>query len=402
MWKASASFVDITPDHPVPLAGYANRTEAVSPVSDPIEINGVLLEGIDQRILLLSVDTLYVGPAMRDILLDAFAGELTADELFIAATHTHFAPSLDATKPGLGPVDLAYVCFVVDRLIGLVRSLLDAPRVEIELRHHWTRAPFNINRRKLPRYTRPGADRCEAGPNPKGPCDDRLRSLWLVDGQGQPLATLWNYACHPVCFPDQASVSADFPGVGRASVRAKHGPIPTLFFQGFSGDVRPRVIDPTQDLVRKILKGLRFGRFTPSEWTTWSGGIAQALMDGGGGALVEQSGVLTHTRRSLEMAHVSKNPGTLPPISLHGIQLGAIQLLGVSAEVMTAYGLAEDPTTWTISCIDHTFGYYPTDIMLAQGGYEVSGFQEGFSLAINFKPGLEAALHTVLDALKTR
>jgi hypothetical protein len=400
MWKASASSVDITPEQALPLAGIAVRTEAFSRIADRLEINGVLLEGTNQRALLLSLDTLYTGPDLRPAILNAFQDGLEEEELFLAASHTHFAPSIDPTKPGLGTVDPAYNDRVIAQAIELVRQLFSLTPVEVEIRHQCHNAAYNMNRRKLPLFTRPGAERCEAGPNPRAPRDERLRRMDLVDTGGSSIATLWHYACHPVGYPDQDAVSADFPGVGRATLRAIHGAAhPVLFFQGFSGDLRPRVIEPHRDLVRKIFKGPLFGHFSNAEWDSWSTGLAASLPAERAQALVDCSGSLRMLRSTMGMETFCNAEEALPPLSLQGIRMGEVQLLGVSAEVMAAYGIQADDQTWAIGCMDHTFGYFPTDAMLGQGGYEVSGFQEDFGLDIAFKPGSEAALREALRSI---
>lgn len=400
MWKASASCVDITPEQALPLAGISVRTETFSRIADRIEINGVLLEGKNQRILLLSLDTLYTGPDLRPAILNAFPDELQAEGLFLAASHTHFAPSIDSTKPGLGPVDPAYLSRVIDQAIQLVRHLFSLTPVEVEIRHQCHTAAYNMNRRKLPLFTRPGAERCEAGPNPRAPRDERLRRMDLVDTGGSSVATLWHYACHPVGYPDQDAVSADFPGVGRATLRAIHGAAhPVLFFQGFSGDLRPRVLEPHRDLLRKIFKGPLFGHFSTAEWDSWSAGLAAGLLAESTQPLVDCSGSLRTLRSTMGMGTICKPGDALPPLSLQGIRLGEVQLLGVSAEPMAAYGIQADDRTWAIGCMDHTFGYFPTDAMLGQGGYELTGFQEDFGLDIAFQPGSERALREALRSI---
>ncbi len=76
--------------------------------------------------------------------------------------------------------------------------------------------------------------------------------LKVVDELDQPLALLFNYACHPVVLgSDNRWVSADFPGVACSALeRVYGGDFVALFLQGCCGDLNP----------------VRRGNFEIAEW----------------------------------------------------------------------------------------------------------------------------------------
>src|ERR1039458_1912065 len=104
MIEFSHGFVSIGSDRPVPLAGRAGSPRVVGDAEGTLEANilAVFSEGVC-RAVFVSIDALFVGRELSDILLSACADFGVANEtVLITATHTHTAPALENTKPALG------------------------------------------------------------------------------------------------------------------------------------------------------------------------------------------------------------------------------------------------------------------------------------------------------------
>src|SRR5205823_2249450 len=222
----SAASVDITPDRPLPLAGYVNRRAPSRGVADPLELNALLLRAPGQSVAILTADLLFVTTELKAQLLDAV------------------------------PCHVDYRTGAADHA---------------------------INRR------RPGWRGVRRAPNPAGPRDETLHLLTFSDPTDRPLAVLWSYACHPVGFPTVTRVSADFPGVVRRALREAHGAeLPVLFLQGFAGDVRPREVGATTRFGRRLAElvlGARFAPLSPAQYAAWAGGLAERVVGVARGAL---------------------------------------------------------------------------------------------------------------------
>ena len=76
---------------------------------------------------------------------------------------------------------------------------------------------------------------------PTAPVDPTVSVLRVDRADGDPLAVLVNYSCHPVIFgPDNLRYSADFPGVMTRVVESTLGGDAIAFFlQGAPGDINP-------------------------------------------------------------------------------------------------------------------------------------------------------------------
>lgn len=93
---------------------------------------------------------------------------------------------------------------------------------------------INANRRAVT----PSGDRF-LGINPDGPCDREVLIIKLDTLEGEPIATLVNYACHPTIMgPPNRLITPDYPGAMKRLVEQAVGGR-CFFLQGSAGDQGP-------------------------------------------------------------------------------------------------------------------------------------------------------------------
>src|SRR5690606_5760642 len=134
--------------------------------------------------------------------------------------------------------------WLIRELTRTIQRALSSPRTPVSLTIGEQLAVYSVNRRlrkKVVVSRRPRFNDVVNAPNPRGPTDEKVTTLVLVGEDGYPVALLWNYACHPVGGLVRNAVDGHFPTAVREQVRAEFDQptLPILFFQGFSGDVRP-------------------------------------------------------------------------------------------------------------------------------------------------------------------
>jgi neutral/alkaline ceramidase-like enzyme len=84
------------------------------------------------------------------------------------------------------------------------------------------------------------AERFACGYNPDAAADDTLVVARVTGEDGEPRATLFNYACHPTTLAwRNRLLSPDYIGAAREVLERGFG-APALFLQGASGDLAPR------------------------------------------------------------------------------------------------------------------------------------------------------------------
>jgi hypothetical protein len=250
-------------------------------------------------------------------------------------------------------------------------------------------------------------------PYPNGSRDERVTVLSCRPRRGgDPVLVLWNYACHPVAFPERAGVASHFPHAARRRVRDRHGSAatPVLFLQGFSGDTRPSPTATTRGFtnrLKRLVRGPGFRDMTWPEYSAWSESLAEVLDRAMALASPRASSRLDSQRVSFDTHEfvvpevASQVPSEVTFQSVHLAE--GVVLIGVSAEVVSDYALrlrARLPHLDLLlgGCLDDPFGYAPTTPMLAEGGYEPRDHCKFFGLA-GLRPDIEAAMWRGFDAV---
>jgi neutral ceramidase len=153
------------------------------------------------------------------------------DHVRISASHTHSGPSLsppwfDAGSEMIGP----YVASLTDKLAGTCLSAHRALR-PARIAGGKGSCAVNANRRLPWKPQHP-----MMAPNPEGFSDHEVGVI-RVDGEnGQPIATLVNFAAHPTILAwDNRLISTDYPGTVRRIVEGLIGGF-CLFLQGAAGN----------------------------------------------------------------------------------------------------------------------------------------------------------------------
>jgi hypothetical protein len=163
---------------------------------------------------------------------------LPEERLIMALSHTHAGPCtslLNADRPG-GQLIRPYLEALRDACVQAIQAAL-AGATQAQLTWGIGRCALASNR-DLPDARR---SRFLTGYNPDAAADDTLLVGRITAGDGSPLATLVNYACHPTTLAwENTLISPDYIGAMRELIEAHTGGALCLFMQGASGDLAPR------------------------------------------------------------------------------------------------------------------------------------------------------------------
>jgi hypothetical protein len=411
---AGAGTADITPDTPVPLAGAEIRTGRFQGVADRLEANVLVLKQDGPPLVLISADLLFVGRELRAEVLHRLRGAVADENLFFAASHTHFAPATDDRRPRLGRLDATYFEQLCEKISGLVDLVLGRPMVPAVLEYVEGRADHAVNRRVRAAWhlsrRGPRIGGIVGAPNPAGPHDEAIHLLRVSGEHGDPLAVIWSYACHPVAFPRPQEVSAEFPGRVRRRLRECLPPeTPVLFWQGFAGDVRPPEMNRDQSAqtrLKRVLLGPRFGRFTGEQWESWAESLASRVVATvTARASLRLTGSFRTARLTRPLAEFVSETSGGPEVAFHSMELGsALTVVGIAAEVVTEYaslvrGVFPGSIVIPVGYIDEVYGYLPTARMVREGGYEARWFLQPFGLRGRLHPEIERHCLSAVTAL---
>ena len=410
---ARAAFCDVTPrDRPVELAGYAQRRTA-STILDPIEISALLLESDGCRCLILSFDLMIVGSELQTLVLSRLASlGFLPDEVMLLASHTHNAPATDRACELLGSPDLKFVNDAADAAEELVRRIERELPARVSLDIFRGRLNHSINRRRhwpFPTFGRTYGFKWRSvvfSPNPSGPRDEDATVIVLrrID-DSKSLAVFWHYACHPTGCGAIVAVSADYPGAVRRLLRERFGKTPCLFAQGFCGDVRPNVTPSPRKfrlrerlnaIVRIVASGNLFPAVTSADLTAWSQSLAAAV-----GNIVKGDPATSFSPKAWPsdrpaFRSIASSRAPFQTRSSCVVKIGhALEIVVLSAEPTVewirildgAAPRAPQQLRLYVGYLGSVFGYLPTAVQVAEGGYEVEGFQPLFGLSGHFESG---------------
>lgn len=240
--------IDITPEYPVRLIGYASRVKESEGVTQRLFAKALALGGDegDGPAVLVMVDNCTVQSNVVEEVAARLAvkANVKRERLAVCSTHTHSAPLLRrvvSRKHGNTPLTAeqqAHVDRYTQQLTDwLERVSLDALAALKPGRLAWAegRVAFAANRRVLKDGKWTGF-----GVNPDGPVDHSVPLLRVTDAQGKLLAVLVNYACHATTLPpDCLQIQGDWPGYAQQYIEAEHPGAMAMVLIGCGADINP-------------------------------------------------------------------------------------------------------------------------------------------------------------------
>jgi hypothetical protein len=221
--------IDITPDYPIRLVGYASRKQESEGVAKALAIGS----DKDQPAILITVDNCGVPANVRDEVVRRLQQKkhIKPDRVALCSTHTHSAPWLQGYAPNIfsGPIPPEeqahierYTRDVTDALEAVALNAL-ADRRPAKLSRGLSHAGFAANRRTK-----------------DGPADRDLPVLFVTDPDGKLRAIFASYACHGTTLGgDFNHVCGDWAGYAQEYLEREHPGTIALIALGCAGDANP-------------------------------------------------------------------------------------------------------------------------------------------------------------------
>jgi len=241
MLPVGAAKVDITPEWPVRMYGYAFRKTESEGVAGRLKASALAIgaDDGDGPAVLLTVDNGAVPTSLRDEVLRRVRAKiaLKPERFMLCNAHIHSGPDLHGMHALSGEEHerlARYAAQLADRLEQVVLDALKSRRMA---RLAWTTGTvgFAANRRVLKdgRWTGFGAV-------PDAPVDHGLRLLRATDAEGRLLAVVVNYACHNTTLRgDFRQIHADWAGCAQEFIELDHPGVVAMVTLGCGADADP-------------------------------------------------------------------------------------------------------------------------------------------------------------------
>ncbi len=208
-FRAGVAVRVVTPDPPLPIVGGIGAPRPVEEVRSDLTVRALVFEQGDNRVALVGSDFLGFPHVLCDRVREQVPG-IPPENVIISATHTHSAPDVYGFSEMLGDgvsTDLEYLDFVVSEMAAAINEAVDTLQpasVRIAEGEPEGKIAYNYYAEQL--------------------FDPRAHVIQAVGANGEPMATLLNYAIHPeVLGPGNGILSPDLCGPLYDRIEARGG-----------------------------------------------------------------------------------------------------------------------------------------------------------------------------------
>jgi putative membrane-bound dehydrogenase-like protein len=404
--RVGVAKIDVTPDYPIRLNGFAARKTESDGISGRIWVKALaIVDAQEGPAILITTDNLGIPASIVTEIAERLAKQsgLKPERLTITATHTHSAPMLRGVTNAIFGQDLTpgewdhltrYTQEFTDALEAVaLAALKDAQPATLATATG--KAGFAINRRTK-----------------GGPTDHDLPVLVVRAPDGKVRALWFSYACHCVTL-SQSKVHGDWAGAAMEEIERDFPGAIALASIGCGADQNPNARDSLEIVSaqgREIADEIKRLVATPLTPVSTAPTIRRTTIELAYDNprtrtewldLLKKGGQLAYYAR-LNLArldHGERIPTHLAyPIQTwcFGEELAAVFLPG---EVVVDYSLRlkrELKKIITIAYANDAPGYIPSERILTEGGYEGGGAMIYYDRPHRFAPGLE---QKIVDAV---
>jgi len=432
--QAGAAQIEITPRAGAHLAGSIGVFRPAQSVADPLHAKALVLAHGGRKICIVSLDiTIITRPWTERIRAAAASFGFDHDAVMVHATQTHSAPAighfmLDEDFPNV-PAQCEWIRggetpfyeLATERAIEAIRRAAES------LQPVQVGVGSAVNDRLA--FNRRGVKRdgsiCMPWPYSslqqplgatdirymEGPVDPEVGVMCLRNADGQMVAMLLHYTCHPVnVFAQQPNlvVSADWPGAWAAGIRSVHGQscVP-LVINGCCGNINPwppfeadfvpdhrRMGRQLTETACRVIDRMMFSEVDTLDWRIREAPlaireIAPEALDAAQKTLAQHPQPKWSGDRPTQVAgdwmsaaltmsvHLMRRREPVLPYEIQVLRIGDTAILGLPGEPFVEGQLRikiGSPTypTYIAHCTTQYVGYIPTREAFQRGGHEVN------------------------------
>jgi neutral ceramidase len=424
--QIGVAVLDITPELPIRLAGYASRKRPADKLDTPLLVQALAFKcpAGGERFVLVALDNCEVSHAFMQPVVAELAEKhkLPRGAVAVVSSHTHSGPVLAETLTDMAqppPEDRErierYSRMLKDKLVEVVgAALADCRPATFE--RGLGRASFAMHRRMFQ------GDQVVFGDNPDGPVDWDVPVLRIKGADGQVRAILFGYACHGTSVrsgDDWYVVSGEYmayarehlqriepgavamyvPGMGADSDPAPRGRLLDarrhgLELAGAIAGVLDRPMEPVRGALKCAYEEIDLPLAAPP-------GREQLDKDARG----EDVYVKARAERYLKLLDAGKPLPQAVTLPIAAVRLGDdLTFVLMAGEVVVDYSrrlkrvLANDHV-WPIGYAYETPCYIPSARLIKEGGYETESSLIYYGFYGPFRPAIETQIVNRIEAM---
>lgn len=405
----------ITPPLPVRLAGYASRKDCFETVDEDIYVRVHIQQTAKAQLVFLYGDLIWWNTQFTDNARNRLQKELGLDarNLFFTASHNHSGPGTgNCFIPQLEQADEAYTEFLLEQVVAAVKEALQNLE-EVTVWRFDGYSEMNVFRRvKL-------GDSIEMRPNFRVPSDQNLTLLAFLRADGEMKGIVVHYACH-ANISGENTVQPDYPGIVLRLLDLEYPGCVSMFWQGCTGDLRPRNILGShfapgdyekaklfaQDFVEDCRRVLSQSGKKVSERLSVQTEELPLPLDNCKTKEQLQECLISHDeiQRVWALKVLEKDNPKWEKLRIKYVKYGAELAVYFFGAEMTqeyaAFSRKVNPAAICTCYTDGMIGYVCTKQQIAEGGYEPSGSARYFALSGKFSGSVENRIKNKLEEME--
>ena len=366
--RMGAAKVNITPGVPVPMSGYASRTEPYTGIHDQLFATALYFKSPENSLLLITADVIGYSRQFIDETRELISARIgiAPENILITAVHNHGGPVTKAYERDVPESVENYVKDLQENFISLSVKA-SANHVPVRMGTGKAYCELNINRRA--EFADGGIWLGRASDKP---CDHEVSIVRFDDFNDRTLAVLINWPCHATTSgPGNTQITGDWPGAASRFFNKQAGAeVVVAITAGASGDINP-IYGPGDDFNEIEAVGYHVGK------TAWEAYRQISTLPVGSLEAISTSTVMPGKKPGKDhFPQEEYESGPNVEIDLSTFRIGHLVLAGISGELMHEIGgeiKKQSPYTNTI-IVTHcngSSGYICTDKAFTEGGYEV-------------------------------
>lgn len=402
-WQVGVGSVEITPEKPVVMAGYAARTKPFEKVDTPLLGRALAIkDSTGGGGIIVTMDLCIMPPEVAQGIREGIAARTSLNQgaVVLSLSHTHSGPAVSLKEAGTvrdqvnqGSADtVAYTKGLQQKMIDVAEQAWKNTKPATM---SWGTGSANLamNRRQ---FTEKGV---VLGVNPRGPVDRSVPVLRIDGADGKPMVILFGYACHcTTLMSSHLGINADYPGYARTQIEERFPGAVAMFVAGCGGDANPyprqqpgtdiaqkhgqelaaeviRVSESKLAPVKGTLKCVQKTAQLPLEQKSRAE-LEKIAKEGAGTRKADAASMLAQLDEGKELLKTAASP-------VGAWQFGSdLTWITLPNEVVVDYVMATEKAIgplklWVSAYCHHVAGYVPSKRVLSEGGYETRGLYIG-------------------------
>ena len=415
-WKAASVSIVITPEQPMWLAGYASRDRPSEGKLHDLRAKVLVLEdSLGMKAVLITADVVGIPKPTADRIRRQLAEKhgLSKAQIILNSSHTHSGPVLkDALYDYYSkPIDAAQLKLIGEYTDKIEKQIVAAVGEAIgRLKPARVSAAngiarFQVNRRNNTEATLTPETQL------RGPNDYAVPVMKVSGINGEPIAIVFGYACHPTVLSTY-KWSGDYAGFAQIELEKKFPGYTAMFFQGAGADQNP-LPRRTEALAEQY--GITLAAAVSATINQEMRQLPPVLNTGYKEVELKLAPVPTRdellktessakdysktwARRLIDQ--IDRGESLMQSYPHYPVQiwnLGGLNWVVLGGEVVVEYALKAKEIfgneTFVLGYSNDMMAYIPSLSVLTEGGYEGARSQVYFKgLSSTWDPGIEAAI----------